>query len=167
MITNISLPILIYEERTKVKRVKRTGRRRRRKKFIGMLNIWMSWVYRSTLSLCYIVFFFSFPPPKGTRRWVWGWLPPLSRPSQTWGRRRRFISMLNIRMSRTPIEGSPVPGVLRPGEPTFWCGRVSSLELLSACIPIGDTGPSIGGFPAGQESAARAAAWRISGGMRA
>jgi hypothetical protein len=25
------------------------------------------------------------------------------------GRRRRFISILNIRMSRTPIEGSPVP----------------------------------------------------------
>jgi hypothetical protein len=29
-------------------------------------------------------------------------------------RRRRFISMLNIRMSRTPIEGSPVPGCLTP-----------------------------------------------------
>ena len=27
-------------------------------------------------------------------------------------RRRRFISMLNIRMPRTPIEGSPVSGCL-------------------------------------------------------
>jgi hypothetical protein len=32
-------------------------------------------------------------------------------------RRRRFISMLNIRMSRTSIEGSPVPGCLTPRRP--------------------------------------------------
>ena len=56
------------------------------------------------------------------------------------------ISMLNIRMSRTPIEGSPVPGVWRPGEPTFWCGRGSSSELLSAFIPIGDTEVEIIGW---------------------
>ena len=72
--------------------------------------------------------------------------------------------MLNIRMSRTPIEGSL--GVLRPGEPTFGCGLGSFPELLSAFIPIGDTG-RIGGFAAGQESAAGAAACTISGGMRA
>ena len=74
--------------------------------------------------------------------------------------------MLNIRMSRTPIEGSPVPGCLTPRRAHLGCGRGSSPELLSAFIPIGNTGP-IGGFAAGQESAARAAACRISGGMRA
>jgi hypothetical protein len=66
--------------------------------------------------------------------------------------------MLNIRMSRTPIEGSPAPGCssLTPGRAhiLMWSRFVTG--TTSACIPIGDTGP-IGGFPAGQESAARAA----------
>jgi hypothetical protein len=45
--------------------------------------------------------------------------------------------MLNIRMSRTPIEGSPVvPGCLTPRRAHLGCGRGSSPELLSAFIPI-------------------------------
>jgi hypothetical protein len=81
------------------------------------------------------------------------------------------ICMLNIRMSRTPIEGSLVPECLTPAS-----GRAHIL-MWSRFVP-GTTkclhpnrghcraGP-IGGFPAGQESAARAAACRISGGIRA
>jgi len=34
--------------------------------------------------------------------------------------------MLNIRMSRTPIEGSPVPGCLTPRRAHLGCGRGSS-----------------------------------------
>ena len=69
---------------------------------------------------------------------------------------------------RTPIEGSQVPGCLTPRRAHIltWWRFVPGTTTVSAFIPIGDTGP-IGGFPAGQESTARAAACIISGGMRA
>ena len=80
------------------------------------------------------------------------------------------IRMLNIRMPRTPIEGSPVPGCLTPGRAhiLMWLRFVPGTTVTKCLHPNRGhrvTGP-IGGFPAGQESAARAAACRISGGMR-
>ena len=81
-------------------------------------------------------------------------------------RRRRFISMLNIRMSRTPIEGSPVPGCLTPGRAhiLMWSRFVPG---TTKCLHPNRRHRSYQGLPSGQESAARAAACRISGGMRA
>ena len=76
--------------------------------------------------------------------------------------------MLNIRMSRTTIEGSPVPGCLTPGRAHIltWSRFVpGATKCLHPTLNRGHR--SYGGFPAGQESAARAVACRISGGMRA